>query len=242
MLTTVKKVGPALDLFSSQHPEWGVSEVAAALGMSKSSAHALLTTLDEIGLLQRTPSARYRLGWRLLPLSRTLMQTTGYRTRVSRAMHTAVDRYGQTMHLAALDRGAVVYIERVRSANSRRLPTDSGARLPAHPSAVGKVLLAGRDESLDLDYATAGTLKRYTPNTIVSAARLAAELGQVRASGIAYDREESIQGLCCIGAPVRSSDGAVIAAVSISASAAAFEAEAETYAQVVGEVAAQASL
>lgn len=241
MLTTVKKVGPALDLFSHERPEWGVSEVAAALGTSKSSAHALLTTMGEIGLLERTPQARYRLGWRLLSLSRTLMQTTVYRDRISRALHEAVDRCGQTMHLAVFDRGAVVYVECVRAPHSMRLPTSTGARLPAHPSAVGKILLAHRDDHWARRYVSSAKLRRFTGNTIVTAERLLSELRQVRASGIAHDREESIRGLCCAGVPVRSRDGAVVAAVSISAPTGCFERDGDSYVELVREVAAHAS-
>jgi IclR family KDG regulon transcriptional repressor len=242
MLTTVKKIGPTLDLFSRNHPEWGVTEVSSALGMSKSSAHALLTTMDEIGLLERTRDARYRLGWRLLSLSRTLLQTTEYRDHVSRALHAAVEESGETMHLAVFDHGSVVYLECVRSAHSVQLPTHTGARLPAHPSAVGKVLLAHRDDDAAARYTRSGALRRYTANTIVSPAGLFAELDRARDDGVAYDREETIRGLCCIGAPVRDREGAVLAAVSICATTASMERQADAYRQLVLDVASEASL
>ena len=241
MLATVKKLDPALDLFTADRPEWGVSEVAGALGMSKSSAHALLTTLDDIGLLKRTADARYRLGWRVLSLSRTLLQTNDVRLRISGPLRRAVDRSGETMHLAVYDRGSVVYLERVRSPHSVRLPTDPGVRLPAHNSAVGKVLLAHRGEDAVTHYVDRGRLRRYTGNTIVDADELLREVERVRADGVAYDREETIQGLCCVGAPVRAANGDVIAAVSISAKTAHFDRDGGFYRQLVCDVAREAS-
>src|ERR1700721_403569 len=112
MLATVKKLDPALDLFTADRPEWGVSEVAGALGMSKSSAHALLTTLDDIGLLKRTADARYRLGGGALSLSRTRLQTNDVRLRISGPLRRAVDRSGEPMHLWVYAGGWALYPER----------------------------------------------------------------------------------------------------------------------------------
>jgi IclR family KDG regulon transcriptional repressor len=241
VLTTVQKVGPTLDLFDAQHPEWGVSEVAGALGTSKSTAHALLTTMESVGLLERTARARYRLGWRLLSLSQTLMQTSAFRTPSTRALRRAVDRWGEPMHLAVFDRGAVVYVECVRARGSLALPTATGTRLPAHPSAVGKVLLAGHGDAAVCDYASRGTLPGYTPNTIVEPESLLAEVRRVREDGVAFDREETIAGVCCVGAPVRDRDGAVVAAVSLSATTARFEQHADAYLRLVRDVARESS-
>ena len=80
MLRTVSKIGPVLDLFTVEHPEWGVSEAAEALGVPKSSAHALLSTLADVGLLAATSHIRYRLGWRVLALGETLRATLDLRS------------------------------------------------------------------------------------------------------------------------------------------------------------------
>src|SRR3954454_7916836 len=61
MLNTVKKVGPVLDLFTAEQSEWRMTDIARALEMPKSSAHALVTTLADVGLLSVGPSGRYRL-------------------------------------------------------------------------------------------------------------------------------------------------------------------------------------
>ena len=217
MLATVEKIGPALDLFTAETPEWGVTEVALALRAPKSSTHALLVSMADIGLLERTAGARYRLGWRLLSLSRTLVEGTAYRAPAARAMRNAVDRCGEAMHLAVLERGEVVYVDSVRGANASALPTGTGTRLPAHPTGVGKVLLAHRGEAEARRAVGGAGLRGFTPNTIVSHERLRAELERVRRVGVAFDREETIAGLCCVAAPIRDDGGTVVAAVSVSA-------------------------
>lgn len=241
MLTTVQRVGPALDLFSAQAPEWGVTEVAGALGTSKSTAHELLTTMETVGLLERTARARYRLGWRLLTLSSTLMQTTTYRAKVAAAMRRAVDQSDESMHLGVFDRGSVVYVECVRGRRARGLPTRAGLRLAAHPSAVGKVLLAHRGAE-EIERYVSGPLRRYTENTIVAPGRLRAELCRVRAQGHALDREETITGLCCVAAPVRDADGSVVAAVSLSTPTARFDRRADEYLRLVRAIAHTGSI
>jgi IclR family KDG regulon transcriptional repressor len=239
-LTTVQRVGPALDLFDEKAPEWGVTEVAGALGTSKSTAHALLTTMEAVGLLERTARARYRLGWRLLSLSSTLVRTTAYRPVVLKAMRRVVERWDESMHLAVFDRGCVIYLECVRGRRSRGLPTRAGLRLPAHPSAVGKTLLAHRNPE-EINRHVAATLRRYTRNTIVDPDRIRSELSRVRAQGHALDCEEAIAGLCCVAAPVRDADGSVVAAVSLSAPTARFERHADDYLRLVRATASAGS-
>lgn len=241
MLSTVQKIGPALDLFTVKRPEWGISEVAEALDTPKSSAHALLTTMADIGLLERTARARYRLGWRLLVLGSTLMLSTEARAPVGRALRRTVDRWGETMHFAVYERGCVVYVEKVEGRHSIPVPTRLGVRLPAHASAVGKALLAARPEE-ELDQLLAkDRLKRYTERTLADPALLRDELERVRADGVAFDDEEAVRGVRCVGVPIRSRQGVVVGAISLSASSTRFERRRDAYADLVHDLGARLS-
>src|SRR2546430_13104351 len=73
MPASVHKAVLVLDLFSVERPYWGPTEVADELGIAKSTAHALLGELTSVGLTERLPCGRYRLGWRTLGRPRTML-------------------------------------------------------------------------------------------------------------------------------------------------------------------------
>jgi DNA-binding IclR family transcriptional regulator len=108
MLRTIEKASEVLALFDREHSEWGVREVAEALGLAKSSAHDLLTSLEQVGLLGKNDEGRYRLGWRLVTLSETLLATTELRREARPIMEELADQYRETLHLAVLDDTKVV--------------------------------------------------------------------------------------------------------------------------------------
>jgi DNA-binding IclR family transcriptional regulator len=103
MLGTVTKAGQVLDVFTPECPEWGVTEVADRLGLSKSNAHELLASLASIDLLQRTPRARYRLGWRVVSMAGGLAEATLLRKHAPPHLEALACRGGQTTHLGVWD-------------------------------------------------------------------------------------------------------------------------------------------
>jgi len=236
MLGTVQKVGEVLELFTRGRPEWGVSEVAQALGIPKSSAHALLASLTAIGLLKRNREGRYRLGWRILSLSQVLLSTSSWREEARRAMEELVQRFGETTHLAVLECGRVVYVEKLEGTRAVKVATTGiGVELPAHCSAVGKVLLAHRPWEEVLQIVEARGLPALTPNTITTLDELKTELQAVRERGYAYDIEEAVPELCCVAAPIRDHTGEVIAAMSLSVPFYRFQRKKEEYRKAILE-------
>lgn len=220
MLGTVSKAGRVLELFTSEQPEWGVSELARALEMPKSSAHSLLTTLAETGLLQRTDENRYKLGWRVLALSRTLLDSSDVRIHAQPAIRTLAERFGTTVHLATLDEGEVTYLDKVEGAHVGPIPVSGvGRRLYPHCSAVGKVLLAYQPWVEAERILRRTGMPRYTPHTICSIDKLRVELSVVRHQGYACDHEEILDGLICYAAPIYDANSRVEAAISVSISA-----------------------
>ncbi len=167
MLNTVSKAGKILNLFSFKQPEWGVSEIAKLLDISKSTASEIMTTLAEAGLLTRTRSGRYRLGWRLFELSQVLLDNTDFCTVARLAMQELVERWGETTHLAVLEGAHVIYVEKLQATPAVQiLLSRVGARLPAHCSGVGKVLLAYQDWQKVAELMGEQEMRAFTPNTI----------------------------------------------------------------------------
>src|ERR687897_517109 len=217
MLRTIEKATQVLDLFSLERPEWGVSEAARTLQLPKSSTSELMSSLAKQRLLSRTAKGRYRLGWRLFELSQTLLDTTEFRIEARKVMEELVRGWGETVHLAVLDGVQAVYIENLAPTPAAKIPiTRAGARLPAQCSGVGKVLLAHSDWEHVAERLEDQGMPALTSNTITTLDGLAEELERVRERGYAYDHEEIMVGLCCVGAPVHGPGGEVVAAVSFS--------------------------
>ncbi len=230
MLSTVQKAGQVLDLFDRESAEWGVSEVAASLKIPKSSAHALLATLTHLGLLRHTDAGRYCLGWRLLTYSQILLDSTEFRVEARQAMERLEAKYRETIHLAVLDGNMVLYADKLQGHQAVRVDiTGLGARLPAHGSAVGKVLLAHCSWSRVLQIVEEQGLAAFTSQTITTIAKLQSELDRVRKQGYACDLEEVLPDLCCVAAPIRDYTGQVIAAMSLAAPAYRFRRSSDEY-------------
>lgn len=186
----MEKVGNVLHLFTFKHPEWGVGEVAKTLGLPKSTTSEIMASLAHQGLLFRTDEGRYRLGWRLFHLSQVLLDNTDFCIEARQVMHELVERWGETAHLAVLDQGQVLYVEKLQGTPAVQiLLSHVGGRLPAYCSGVGKVLLAHQECPQIMALLEQQGLHPFTPHTITSLDRLAEELEAVRQQGYAYDHE-----------------------------------------------------
>ena len=224
MLQTIEKASDVLALFDREHSEWGVREVAEALGLAKSSAHDLLTSLERVGLLGKTDEGRYRLGWRLVTLSETLLATTELRREARPILEELAEQYRETIHLAVLDDTKVVYVDKLEGKQAVRVElTSLGTRLYAHCSALGKVLLAYQPAENVKRIIKIEGLPRFTANTITDADELEQTLARVCKQGYATDQEEILPDLCCIGAPIYNHSAHVIAAISMSIPAYRFQ-------------------
>ncbi len=224
MLQTIEKASQVLALFDREHTEWGVREVAEKLGLAKSSAHDLLNSLAQVGLLGKTDESRYRLGWRLVSLSETLLITTELRREARPIMEGLAAQYEETVHLAILDDTQVVYVDKLEGRQAVRVElTALGTRLYPHCNALGKVLLAFRPEADVKRIVKTNGLPRFTAHTITDETDMEQALAKIRKQGYAYDLEEILPDLCCVGAPIHNYKGNVIAAISMSVPAFRFQ-------------------
>src|SRR5712691_1545613 len=217
MLQTVENAGHVLELFRVDTPERGVTEVARALQIPKSRAHALMSTLSEVGLLHRTAESRYRLGWQILALSRVLAESTESRSGARVIIQELVGRFAETVHLATLHAGRVIYVDKLEGTRAVRISVSSvGAQLPAHCSGVGKTLLAHRPWDEVLQYLDIHGMERFTPNTIDDPQRLRAALEEIHDRGWGTDLEEVAPEVCCVAAPIFDHLGVCVWAISLS--------------------------
>lgn len=224
LLGTLLKAGRVLDLFTPEHPEWGVTEIADELDLPKSSVHALLTSLVAIRLMTRTDDGRFRLGWRMLEFGDTVLSSSEVFAATRQVMLELGDQLKQSVYLAILDGRHVLFASRLQGATA--LPAvlaEVGATLPPHASAAGKVLLAHESDDRINEVLDTFGLPRLTERTVTRREDLKADLAATRTRGFAISREEAARGLCCVAAPVLDANGRVIASLGVSVSPALFE-------------------
>jgi DNA-binding IclR family transcriptional regulator len=215
-IQAIERAVAILNALSADDPELGVTELAERLGLHKSTVHRFMVNLDAAGLVERNPrSGRYRLGLRIFELGAQVMQRMNLWDEALPFLEGLVRDTGETGHLAVLDGGEAIYIERVEARRALRVPSAVGRGYPAHATNLGKVLLADlSQERVEAIIAERG-LAAYTPKTITDPDELGRDLERIRRRGYAVDNEEYDDGLRCIGAPVRDHSGRTVAALGI---------------------------
>ncbi|MER7498907.1 IclR family transcriptional regulator [Nonomuraea pusilla] len=187
-------------------------EIAERGGLALSTAHRLVAELVSWGALDRRPDGRYQVGMRIWELGQHAAREL---TEVAHPyLQDLFELTRRNVHLCIREGTDALYLERFYG--SRRVPMVArvGGRLPLHPTAVGKALLA-YEERWFRDAYLAGTLERRTAFTITEPGRLDRELRQVRERGYAVTMEEIRLGSCSVAVPVRAQDGSVVAAIGI---------------------------
>lgn len=219
---TVESVRRALRIlrcFSSETPEIGVTEAARALNMHKSTIHRLMVTMEREGFIHQVEGGRYALSWTIFEIATGVAAWQGIHETVLATLHELAQRTGETAHLAVLDDGDVLYVEKVEGTWSLRMPSAVGRRVPLHCTALGKTLLAGLDPAAARRIIYGRTWERLTRHTVTDPEALDREIVTVRERGYAIDREEIEEGLLCVAAPVVDDKGVTCAGVSIAAPA-----------------------
>ena len=193
------------------------SEISRKLAIPKSSASYILRTLEKRGYLRRDAgTGRYRLGLKILSLGGDAQANLDIADVALPFMRSLVERIHLTVHLAVLDQGEAVYIEKVEAPGFFKVNTWVGRRMFLHSTSVGKCLLAWLPKHEIETLVKQEGLKKRTPKTITSISKLVADLDHVKHSGYAVDDEENSLGARCLGAPIFDAAGNVIAALGAS--------------------------
>jgi DNA-binding IclR family transcriptional regulator len=195
----------------------GVAQVARELGIAKSTAHRLLTTLEHHQYLRRADDSRaYSLGPALLQVG--LQQSNSFDLRETARPHLELlrDQTGESCGLVTLEGAEALMVDFVAASHPLRVVERIGDRAPAHLTAGGKVLLADLDPAeLNALYPVA-ELVTGTASSISTLPELATTLESVRRQGIATNLEESGPGIVGIAAPVLGPHERVVAAVVLA--------------------------
>jgi len=195
----------------------GVTDVARRVGTTKSAAFRILSNLERRGYVSKDPiTAKYALGTRLAYLGDRSLGSLDLRGAARPELEELHRRFGETVNLGVREDAEVVYVDMVESSHGLRMAARVGARDLLHTTALGKAILAVLPQA-DRDRLLRRRLVARTERTITDTAVLRAALEQVRAAGVAEDREENEVGARCFGAPIFDHAGGVLGAISVSA-------------------------
>ena len=195
--------------------EAGVTEIAAELGVHKSTAFRLVATLESHGMVEQNEDrGKYRLGVGVLRLAGATTARLDVVQEARPICRKLAADSGETVNIAVLSDRSALYLDQVAGQSALQSHNGVGQHIPLHATSNGKVLLSGLNSD-EVDNRLP-KLPSYTTDTVTSRARLRRELAEVRDQGYAVAVDELEVGLTAIAAPIRNAHGDVIASLSVS--------------------------
>lgn len=238
--TQVQSVDRALTIleYLAEHGSAGVTEIARSLDVHKSTAFRLVVALENRQLVEQVEQrGKYRLGFGLIRLAGATSAQLDLTKEGRPVCVRLAGEFGETVNIAILDSGSATNITQEHGDTVVTTRNWVGKRTPLHATSSGKVLLAWADAN-DIADAVAKGAERFTERTIVGD-ELRTELKRVRAQGWASCAEELELGLNSVAAPIRGTNGEVVAAVSVSGPS--YRMTADNFPEVAGRLCAGAA-
>ena len=212
----IGKAVAALDAFLDGNAELTSTELARRLGMSRSTVHRLLTTMERHRLVDRTETGAYGLGIHLFRLGSAVPVRAVLGRLAEPALAALAERFAVSTYLSVRDGERALCIARIDRGPVKTTTYQIGETLPLHLGAGPNVLMAGLPAA-ELDRILERPLLAMTPHTTVDSAAVRSRLATIRDTGLAYAPDDVEVGLAAMGVPVRPRTGELVAAVSVVA-------------------------
>ncbi|WP_018130675.1 IclR family transcriptional regulator [Effusibacillus pohliae] len=207
-----------LRMFNAENPTLSLSEIANRLGVSRTTPFRLLYTLQTLGYLRQDEhTKRYELTPKVLELGFAYLSTLQLPEIARPYLERLRDETGASAHIGILDGREVVYVAREAARGVTTVNVTIGSRLPAHATAMGKVLLAFQSKERIKEILFGTELQPYTNYTKTMILELLQELETIRQQRYAMSNGEFESGIRSVAAPVFDRNGEVIAAVNVAA-------------------------
>ena len=224
IIASVDRAIDLLILLGRNPRDMGVTELAKALGVQKSTAHSLLQTLLLRGFVRQTDNGRYTLGYGLIKLGEACAEQLDIRSIARPVMNELAEETQEIALLAVLAGASLIIIDRVEPQRPFLIIPKFDFTITLHSTAVGKVLLANAPAEVIEEFFAHG-LARFTPYTLIDQEELRCELARIRVEGFAVGCNETIEGVTCIAVPIFDAGGKVAAALSVSSASSVLVAE-----------------
>nr|WP_295972890.1 IclR family transcriptional regulator [uncultured Bacillus sp.] len=215
LIQSVERAADILELFLESEPELSVKDISQKLGLSKSTVHGLIKTLEHRGYLQQNPDdLKYKLGLKLFELGHFIGNQLDI-TQIARPIiKELVDELKETVHLVVRQQDELVYVEKEEGPQTLRIYSHVGKKAPIYCTGVGKAILAYQDEDEIERILATVPMQSFTEYTITDKEEIKKQLKATRENGYSIDDEEIELGLKCIAAPIFDYKGNVCASIS----------------------------
>ncbi len=243
LLQSVQRATALLRVVAREARPMTARELSKELGTNRSTCYHLVNTLSYEGFLDRDGDGRVRLGSAVSELYEAFAGQRAPDPRLLDRLEELNVRTRETSYVGVWEGNDVVSAAAREGLGGVRVRAITpGNREHAYARALGRALLAFRDDEFIASYLAHTPLEALTPNTELDAGRLREILVDVRERGFAVEAEEFTIGVCCVAAPVFDDAGAAIAALGVSVPTARFEQESEILVETVQDVAASATV
>ena len=204
-----------INAFSRDHPSQTLSEVATRTGLTRATSRRVLLTLEDLGYVARSGRS-FSLTPKVLDLGYSYLSSLPVIEVAQPSLERLVDEVHESSSMSVLDRSEIVYVARVPTTRIMSVTLALGSRLPAYPTSMGRVLLAGLTDSELDDYIATTELAALTPHTVTDRRLFRSIVMKVRSDGYSLVDQELEEGVRSIAAPIRNRRGQVIAAMNVS--------------------------
>jgi IclR family KDG regulon transcriptional repressor len=218
---TVGKALDVLDMVASAGRPLRFTEMLGSSPYPKATLYRFLQVLTHQGMLSHDPeSGSYALGVRLVRLAHAAWAQSSLAPLARPHVDALSARLHETIHLAQLDQGQVLYVDKRNAARPVEMFSQAGKVGPAYCTGVGKAMLAHLPRDALEAALQRQSFHRFTPHTLASRDALTAELQAIRARGYAFDREEHEPGIICVAVPIIARNGGVMGGLSVTSTVA----------------------
>lgn len=204
--------------FSDQRRSLTIAQISHKTGIPRAAVRRCLYTLKQLGYAESEQN-NFSLKPKILSLGYSYLSSTPLTVSAQPCLNAISRTLNESCSLAVLDNGEVLYVARSATSRIMSIALNTGSRLPAYCTSLGRVILANLPEEALNTYLENVKLRAYTERTVVSVSRLREILAEVKQSGFAIVEEELEVGLRSIAVPVHGATGAVHAALNVGAQA-----------------------
>lgn len=216
MNSSLLKALDVLAVFSAREPSLGLAEVSRRLGIPKSTAHRILSTLAARGFIERVGDEDYALGTSIIALTQAVRVNVEVRDRVATVARSLAEHSRESIYVAIPDGLGVLYVYAIETSQRLTARTAVGDRAPFHCTGVGKACLAFMSVERRNELMQSMVFETSTPHTLVDREALEDDLALVRRRGFATDCQEHDLGTFCVAAPFFGANSQIAGAMSIS--------------------------